>query len=901
MEIDLNTRVEAWLNWLNSTPEYIFFKDLTGVYQGTSRSNAVMAGFSSMKDMIGKTDEEIFSPEMVKIFKKEDEFIMKSGETRTFENLVEHPEKGTRLIETIKSPLYNNAGEIIGVQGVSRDITEKRKLVLKVKEQTSQLRALFDNVPFALWIKDVEGKFRMVNEEYERYYGLKKEYIIGKHMSEVLRTEKLAPEKTVDQLVETDKKVIWAKEMFREVEHMCLRGEDYYVSITKAPIFDEKGDVVGLLGISYDITEERRQEQNLRDAKLQAESANRAKSEFLANMSHEIRTPMNGILGFIQLLADTKLTEEQRDYVTEAQKSSEILLELLNDILDLSKIEAGKMLMENISFNVRNVLEDVGTLASSNASKKDVEINVLCYSDVPERIVGDSVKLKQVLNNLVSNAIKFTDVGEINVIAKLLEKNDKLLRLQFDIEDTGIGISKENQAKIFKAFTQADSSTTRKYGGTGLGLTISKNLVSMMNGEITLESEEGVGSKFSFTAEFGVDESEVEALDLSKDILENMKILVVDDNKTNLKIVEYYLKGYNCETVCVETVEDAINELSVKGGYDLILSDYCMPEYDGLYLAQKIREKSPELPIILLSSRGQMADCKANTEEFIQGYLPKPIRKDDLIKCISLVMNKTTDSVVTNQTLIEAGSNFKLRILLVEDNLINQKLISKMLAKANLSCDIANNGKEALDAINANKYDLVFMDCQMPVLDGYETTRILREDVRYKSLPIIALTANAMQSDYQTCIDAGMDDYLVKPLRYTSLIEMLKKYNDLLNEEIESDIIEAKMENEHELVTIFDLIKADLGIERSDSEALLVDFGNDLMCQIEDLTNSIINNDCDLASKVAHTIKGSAGNLRINKIYELAKEIEELLAQNDLTSAQRLITEIKTYWSNLGV
>ena len=433
MEIDLNTRVEAWLNWLNSTPEYIFFKDLSGAYQGTSRSNALMAGFSSMQEMIGKTDDEIFSPEMVKIFKKEDEIIVKTGETRTFENQVEHPEKGTRLIETIKSPLYNNKGEIVGVQGVSRDITEKRKLVLKVKEQTSQLRALFDNIPFALWIKDVEGKFRMVNEEYENYYGLKKEYIIGKHMSEVLRTEKLAPEKTVDQLVETDKKVIWTKKMFREVEHMCLRGEDYYVSITKAPIFDEKGEVVGLLGISYDITEERRQEKNLRIAKIQAESANRAKSEFLANMSHEIRTPMNGILGFIQLLADTKLTEEQEDYVTEAQKSSEILLELLNDILDLSKIEAGKMTLENISFNIRNVLEDVGTLASSNASKKEVEINVLCHSDVPERIVGDSVKLKQVLNNLVNNAIKFTEVGEINVTAKLLEKNNETLRLQFDI------------------------------------------------------------------------------------------------------------------------------------------------------------------------------------------------------------------------------------------------------------------------------------------------------------------------------------------------------------------------------------------------------------------------------------------------------------------------------------
>lgn len=901
MEIDLKTRAEAWLNWLNSTPEYIFFKDLSGTYQGTSRANAIMAGLSSMNEMIGKTDEEIFSPEIVKIFKEEDEIIIKSGETRTFENMVEHPEKGTRLIETIKSPLYNNKGEIIGVQGVSRDITDKRKLVLKVKEQTSQLRALFDNIPFALWIKDVKGKFIMVNEEYENYYGLKKEYIIGKQMSEVFRTENLAPEKTVDQLVETDKKVIWSKKVIKEVEHMRLRGEDYYVSITKAPIFDEKGEVVGILGISYDITEERKQEKNLRIAKIQAESANRAKSEFLANMSHEIRTPMNGILGFIQLLADTKLTDEQKDYVTEAQKSSEILLELLNEILDLSKIEAGKMTLENISFNVRNVLEDVGTLASSNASKKNLEINVLCYSDVPERIVGDSVKLKQVLNNLVNNAIKFTEVGEINVTARLLEKNNENLRLQFDIEDTGIGISKENQAKIFKSFTQADSSTTRKYGGTGLGLTISKNLVNMMNGEITVKSEEGIGSKFSFIAEFGVDETEAEPLDFSKAILDNMKILVVDDNKTNLKIIDYYLKEYNCETVCVESVEEAINELSINNGYDLILSDYCMPKYDGLYLAQKIREKSIELPIILLSSRGQMADCKTNTAEFIQGYLPKPIRKDDLIKCISLVMNKATDLVVTKQTLIEANSDFKLRILLVEDNVINQKLISKMLAKANLSCDIANNGKEALEAINANKYDIVFMDCQMPVLDGYETTRILREDERYKSLPIIALTANAMQSDYKTCIEAGMDDYLAKPLKYTSLIEMLKKYNDLLNDEIESDIIEAKIENEYELVTIFDLIKADLGIERKDSECLLVDFGKDLESQIEELIKLIISNDCDAALKVAHSIKGSAGNLRINKIYELAKEIEYSIKQCELTNAQRLITEIKTYWGNLGI
>lgn len=901
MELDLETRAEAWLNWLNSTPEYIFFKDLTGAYQGTSKANAVMAGFSSMKEMIGKKDEEIFPPEMVKIFKEEDEIIVKTKEPHTFETWVEHPEKGTRLIETIKSPLYNNVGEVIGVQGVSRDITEKRKLVLKVEEQRSQLRALFDNIPFALWIKDIDGRFRMINEEYENYYGLKKEYIIGRHMSEVLRSENLAPEKTVEQLVECDKKVIRTKQIFREVEHMLINGEDYYVSITKAPILDEKGKIVGLLGISYDITEERRQEKSLRESTLLAETANRAKSEFLANMSHEIRTPMNGILGFIQLLSETKLTEEQKDYVTEAQKSSEILLELLNDILDLSKIEAGKMLMENISFNVRNVLEDVGTLASSNSSKKDVEINVLCFSDVPEKIVGDSVKLKQVLNNFINNAIKFTEHGEINVTAKMIEKSDEKVKLQFEISDTGIGISKEHQEKIFEAFTQADSSTTRKYGGTGLGLAISKNLVEMMNGKITLKSEEGVGSTFTFTAEFGVDESKDEPLEFQDYKLNDLKILVVDDNKTNLKIISYYLKEFDCETICVESVEEAINELTVNSGYDLILSDYCMPEYDGLHLAQKVREKSPDLPIILLSSRAQMADCKANTESLIQGYLPKPVRKEDLLKCINLVMNNKTEETVTNQTLLEACSGLTLRVLLVEDNLINQKLITKMLAKANLSCDIAGNGKEAIDAIYANTYDLVLMDCQMPVLDGYETTKILRADSQYKNLPIVALTANAMQSDYQTCLDAGMDDYLAKPLKYESLLEILKKYDNLIDKSIENDFIEAKIENEQELSMILDLIKGDLGIENEDAKDLLSDFGTELSNQIQDLITSIMKNDLDLSAEIAHSIKGAAGNLRINKIYDISKEIEVCAKEHDTATIQRLITEMKTYWRGLGV
>ena len=635
---------------------------------------------------------------------------------------------------------------------------------------------------------------------------------------------------------------------------------------------------------------------------------NAAKSTFLANMSHEIRTPMNGILGFVQLLAGTKLDEEQRDYVNEVQRSSEILLNLLNDILDLSKIEAGKMTLENIDFNLRYVIEDVGTLASSNASKKNIEINVLCHSNIPEKIVGDPNRLKQVLNNFVNNAIKFTEKGEINITASLVKKFDNKVKLKFAIADTGIGISKENQQKIFESFTQADSSTTRKYGGTGLGLTISKNFIQMMNGEVNVISEPGKGSTFEFTSVFEISkksDDEINLSDLSE--MKDLRVLLVDDNKTNLKVLSHYLRAYDCDIAEAPDVKSAMVILKNKE-FDLILSDYCMPEIDGLDFSKLVYEFNKNLPIIILSSRMKITECRNANLPNIRGYLAKPIRKNDLINCILMVLGKKTKEIVTEQTINTFEKDLKLKILLAEDNLINQKLTSKMLSKAGLSCDIANNGQEAIEAINNNDYDIVFMDCQMPVLDGYEATKELRQNPKYKDLIIVALTANAMTSDFKKCIDAGMNDYLSKPLKYEKLIDKINEYSkkQTENTSTQNKTVNKKSFNhqnsqidEAKLHDVIEKIKAEFKFDDDIINELLNDFCESTKLQLVDLERTINEKDAEQVAQIAHSIKGAAGNLRMEEIFELSQKLEFMGRENNLNEAIQTFEDLKYEFSLL--
>lgn len=901
--------LDFWKNWITTTPEIIFFKDLQGIYRGVSDATAQLAGFQNADEMIGKNDYEIYPPDKAKTFVEEDKEVIKTGFNKLIPDFLEHPTRGTVYIETLKAPLFNEKYEIIGIQGVSRDVTEKCHFEAKVNLQQSQMQAIVENIPFPIWLKDTEGKYILINKSYEDFYKLNKNDVFGQKPLEILKNRKIFHPEDAKKLQEEDLRVIKEKIISHTTNRLEIGGKHYYLEITKSPVLDKNGEVIGIAGISVDVTAHKNYEDELMKSRDIAEQANTAKSEFLANISHEIRTPMNGIMGFVQLLAETNLDDEQKDFVEETKKSSEILLKLLNDVLDLSKIEAGKMTMENLSFNVRYVVEDVATLASSNASQKNIEISALCHSNIPEKVFGDPSRLKQVLNNFVNNAIKFTEEGEIIITVKLVEKTDKKAKLIFEIQDTGIGISKENQSKIFESFTQADTSTTRKYGGTGLGLTISKNIIRMMNGEVSVESKLNSGSKFSFTAEFEIDTT---PSDYKTDYkaLQGLNVLVVDDNKTNLKVITHYLKEYKVNVFTAPKAQKALEILNGKDKIDMVLTDFCMPEVSGIELTQKIQsiKKYKNIPIVLLTSRAQRGDYRLAMENDLRGYLTKPVRKNDLIECISMLVSEdkrptlSEKTIITKHTIKEKHLNENIKILLVEDNQINQKLITKMINKAGFFCDLAQNGKEAIEAFESNPYNLIFMDCQMPVMDGYQATsqiRKIEKEKELKEIPIIALTANAMHNDVKNCKKIGMNDYLAKPINYELLIEKIKKYADAKIKK-EARVVKQEKINTASKSQIIQAIVKDLGIDESDAKEIFNGFLLDAKNMIKEMEISLEDKEIAQVTELAHSIKGASGNLRVKDVFELTQKIEKLSKEKKVSEIPALIKEVKEILNELS-
>jgi PAS domain S-box-containing protein len=627
-------------------------------------------------------------------------------------------------------------------------------------------------------LEDARGLITFVNPSLEKLLGYSAAELIGQHWRKVVDPAE------VDRL--RSKTRSRGTTTLEHYESLFRAKDGRAVPVlVAAQSRIAGGRVRSVLSAVTDITDLKRIERELQQSREGAQAANRAKSEFLANMSHEIRTPMNGIIGMVELALDTTLTAEQRDFLTAARASAESLMTILNDILDFSKIEARMIEFEPVPFALHDSLTDIAATLAYVAQKKGLEL--LCHvpPSLPGRVVGDLTRLRQILLNLISNAIKFTEKGEVVLDVRLESQTGSEIVLRFAVRDTGIGIAKAKQMAIFNAFVQADGSTTRRYGGTGLGLAIAKQLVEMMGGRISVDSEPGRGSTFAFTTRLELPKSAPRPkAAVEPAFLQNLPVLIVDDNATNRTILTEMLTSWSMIPTAASGGLEALRILrraaARRKPFKLLLIDSNMPGLDGFALVERIKTDPAHAraPMLILTSADRRGDLSRSREMGISAYLTKPIRPSDLFDAIMMAMGAgaAEGRPLITKSVLENGKS-RYRILLAEDNPINQKVAVHMLERNGHSVVTASNGRKARDLALRGGFDLMFMDVQMPKLNGYEATAQIRraEKRSGRHLPIVAMTANAMKGDREKCLDAGMDDYLSKPLKLEDLLQSIER------------------------------------------------------------------------------------------------------------------------------
>ena len=745
-------------------------------------------------EMLGFTPEEIGdSPDVWDRLVHPDDFAMvqqavenhMSGLTPTYraEYRMRTKDGGWRWIQARAKVVERAAdGSPLRFAGTHLDVTEHKLAEQALARQHSIVDSLIENVPDHIYFKDRDSRFIRVNRAMAKAFGATApSELIGKSDLDFFASDHAGQARGDElDLLEGRQSIV-----SKEERETWSDGHESWVLTTKLPLRDHLGEIIGTLGISRDITQRKQMEQALTAAKEAAEAASRAKSEFLANMSHEIRTPMNGIIGMTELALDTELTDEQRDYLRTVRSSGEALLTIINDILDFSKIEAGKLLIDRSEFDLDEVLQDTVRSMAMTAHQKGLELLYENQISLPTRVVGDAGRLRQVVINLLGNAVKFTSSGEVALRVKEVSRDQNTLSLQFTVSDTGIGIGPDWQARIFDAFVQADASSTRSYGGTGLGLAICSRLVALMGGRIWLDSQIGHGSSFHFSVSFEISAAgRREILDAQPESLHGLRVLIVDDNPTNRRILEAMLIAWRMKPVLADSGARALEILrtsaQTRDSFDLVILDAQMPEMDGFTLARRIREESTleAQKIMMLSSGGVKLIGSHLSDLGLAHYLLKPVTRGKLLKAILKVMGSDQPSATQPPSFTEPARLLPLRVLVAEDNAVNQRLAGFLLKKEGHSVVLVSNGAEALEAATNASFDLILMDVQMPVMNGYEATAAIRklELKTGRHTPIIALTAHAMTGDRDTCLSAGMDDYLAKPIQTRNLHEVLARW-----------------------------------------------------------------------------------------------------------------------------